>query len=105
MAVNRIDVGKRGEIVAANVRRLRGDMPFAELSERLTKLDRPIAALSLRYIEQCKRRVDVGDLEALADALDVPVVELLAENAEDHAALIVGKRRRLGGYVHPGADQ
>ena len=54
----------------AQLRRARG-LSYARLSARLSELGLPIAVLGLRRLEQGKRRVDAGDLVALALALGV----------------------------------
>ncbi|HEX5493232.1 MAG TPA: helix-turn-helix transcriptional regulator [Mycobacteriales bacterium] len=70
-------LGATGEMVADNVKRLRGSLSYRELSERLEALGRPIPPLGLSRIEKCTRRVDVDDLVALGAALGVPPVLLL----------------------------
>lgn len=67
------------ERVAANVRQLRqerGD-DLADVSERLTRLGRPIGVSALSKLETGKRRVDADDLMALAIVLDVTPNRLL----------------------------
>lgn len=65
--------------VAANIRRHRERQGFStyELSRRLNDLGRPMTPAAVGRLERCERRVDVGDLMALAVALDVPPVTLL----------------------------
>jgi transcriptional regulator with XRE-family HTH domain len=62
-----------------NVRQLRTarGLSYAGLSAKLSELDRPIAVLGLRRIENGKRRVDADDLVALALALNVTPPALL----------------------------
>lgn len=84
MAAKKIDLGGTGETVKENVKRLRGGMQYKELSERLSKLGRPIPPLGLRRIEAGERRVDVDDLVALAVAFDVsPLTILLPADASN----------------------
>ena len=62
-----------------NVRQLREarGLSYARLSAKLSELDRPIAVLGLRRIENGQRRVDADDLAALALALKVTPPALL----------------------------
>lgn len=67
---------KRGPLaaqVARSVRRLRAQksMTYAELSDRLSQLGRPIPVLGLSRLESGERRVDVDDLAALAVVFSV----------------------------------
>jgi transcriptional regulator with XRE-family HTH domain len=88
------NLGPIGETVAANMRDLRGSMTYAELSQRLAAIGRPIAVLGLSRIESGARRVDADDLVALALAFGVSPVRLLlptddrdsVELAKDYAA-------------------
>jgi len=68
----RIALGPAGQAVSENLRRLRGEMTYAELSAKLEALGRPIPVLGLRRIEKGDRRVDLDDIIALARALAVP---------------------------------
>ena len=75
-------------MLAANMRTCREfhDIGYAELSRRLTELDRPIPPLGLRHIEEGKRRVDVDEWLALAKALYVgPLTLLLGADATTNA--------------------
>lgn len=67
------------EIVKQNVRRLREERRHTvrSLSARLGELGRPILPSGITKIEDGSRRVDVGDLVALARALDVSPATLL----------------------------
>jgi len=75
-----------GKAVAANVRRIRDQVrgwSTYELSRKLKQLGRPIAPSALSKVERGERRVDVGDLMALALALRVnPNALLLPATAE-----------------------
>ncbi|MEU3105576.1 helix-turn-helix domain-containing protein [Streptomyces griseoflavus] len=69
-----------GKTVADNVRRIRGEVrgwSTYELSRKLSDAGRPIAASALAKVERGERRVDVGDLMALAVALEVNPAALL----------------------------
>ncbi|SHQ69893.1 helix-turn-helix domain-containing protein [Mycobacteroides abscessus] len=66
-----------GKTVADNIKRLRGDMAYTKLADRLEEIERPIPTLGLRKIESYQRRVDADDLVALAIALEVSPVTLL----------------------------
>jgi hypothetical protein len=81
-------LGKSGEAVARNVRRLRKSrgQQYTELAVKLQDLGREIPTWGLRKIESGGRRVDADDLVALALALDVSPISLLvpiAESGED----------------------
>jgi transcriptional regulator with XRE-family HTH domain len=78
-------LGPTGEVVRANVTRLRAfrRLGYTELSERLKDLDKRISPLGLRRIENGARRIDVDDLFALAVALGVSPATLLITNADD----------------------
>ncbi|MFE9296308.1 helix-turn-helix domain-containing protein [Streptomyces niveus] len=67
-----------GRTVAANVRRVREARGLStyELARKL-KAERPISPSALAKIERAERRVDVGDLMALAVALGVSPTALL----------------------------
>ncbi|MFG2330166.1 helix-turn-helix domain-containing protein [Streptomyces sp. NPDC048604] len=77
-----------GRTVAANVRRLRElrGLSTYELARKLKEADRPIAPSALAKVERGERRVDVGDLMALAVVLGVsPTALLLPPNARGEA--------------------
>lgn len=76
-------LGPTGETVRENVGRYREsqNLTYADLSRRLTELERPIATLGLSRIEKGERRVDVDDLVALAAALRVSPITLLMPRA------------------------
>lgn len=79
-------LGPTGERVMENVRHLREDvrrLSYRELSDRLTKIGRPIATLGLSRIEKGARRVDADDLVALAIALRVSPNRLLLSSSSD----------------------
>lgn len=67
--------------VAANVRRLRHDqgMTLSDLSAALSALGRPMAVTTLSKVELGQRGIDVDDLVALAEALNVSVSTLLGD--------------------------
>jgi transcriptional regulator with XRE-family HTH domain len=77
-----MELGAVGQRVAHNVREARGFMPYAELSRRLEVYGRGIPPLGLRRIEAGHRRVDVDDLVALADVLDVTPYTLLGKGKQ-----------------------
>lgn len=62
-----------GRTVAANVRRVRESRAWStyELAQKLKQAGRPISASAIAKIERGERRVDVGDLMALAVVLGV----------------------------------
>lgn len=76
-----------GKTVAANVRRcreLRGLSTY-DLARKLKEAGRPIAASAVAKVERAERRVDVGDLMALANALRVSPSALLLPLDDDPA--------------------
>jgi hypothetical protein len=75
-------VGPAGEVLAANIRRVRTArrIGFAELFRSLSKIGRPIPELGLRRIERGERRVDYDDLLALAYVLKIAPVDLMVSN-------------------------
>lgn len=68
-----------GRQVAANVRRIREARQWStyDLARRLAEVGRPIAASAIAKVERAERRVDVGDLTALAAVLRVSPSALL----------------------------
>lgn len=69
-----------GKTVADNIRRIRDEIrgwSTYELSRKLGEVGRPIAPSALAKIERAERRVDVGDLMALAVVLGVNPSALL----------------------------
>lgn len=72
-------LGKSGETVANNIRRLRKErgILYTELADQLKTLGREIPTWGLRKIESGGRRVDVDDLLALAIVLGVSPASLL----------------------------
>lgn len=79
MAERRNPLGPTGETVRANVIALRErkNLTYAQLSRKLKAAGRAIPELGLRRIEDGNRRVDVDDLMALAEALEVWPIALL----------------------------
>ncbi|MGW7106998.1 helix-turn-helix domain-containing protein [Streptomyces xanthophaeus] len=71
-----------GRQVAANVRRIREVRGWStyDLSRVLAKAGRPIAPSAIAKVERAERRVDVGDLVALAAVLGVSPASLLLPN-------------------------
>lgn len=70
-------VGPVGQRVAERVKQYRGSISVRELSARLTAQGRPILPSGITKIEQGVRRVDVDDLFALAESLEVVPSQLL----------------------------
>lgn len=98
-ALTKNPLGATGETVAANVERLRTEqnLTFAALSERLSRIGRPIPTLGLRKIVAETRRVDADDLAALAAALDVsPITLLMPMTADaDEEVSVTGKNGQV----------
>lgn len=71
--------------IAGTIRRIREGrrLPYTELADRLAKIGRPIPVLGLRRIEKGERRVDVDELVALAQALEVPAIRLIFPIGQD----------------------
>lgn len=74
-----IAIGKTGEYVRHRIRDLRErqNLTYAELARRVGDAHN-MTDQTVRRIEGGKRRIDVDDLAAIADALGVGVTELLA---------------------------
>lgn len=90
-------IGEAGQRVARNVKRLRQQqrLSLVEVSRRLTEAGRPIARLGLSCIEKCERRVDLDDLVALANALNVPVDRLaFGDNLNVEVRVVLGSAER-----------
>ena len=79
MASEDVRVGPAGEVLAANIKRVREArrLGYAEFSRQLTGIGRPIPELGLRRIELGERRIDADDLLALSYVLQVAVVDLM----------------------------
>ncbi|MFE7072699.1 helix-turn-helix domain-containing protein [Streptomyces sp. NPDC057620] len=75
--------GPAGRNARRNLRRLREERRFsyAELAERLARLDHHVTALDLSSLERGERRVDVDDLVALAAVFDCTLDQMLAPPA------------------------
>lgn len=82
MAGKELALGAAGLTLMTNLRRLRGEMTYAELSRRLDTVGRPIPPLGLRRMEAGDRRVDVDDLIALALVLRVSPLTLMLPHGE-----------------------
>lgn len=76
----RNELGDVGENVRLNVRRIRDAWGYSttQLSDMLAEAGRVIHASAVTKIEAGDRRVDAGDLVALANALDVSPMTLLS---------------------------
>lgn len=70
-------------------------MTLAQLSARLADAGRPISLTILSKIENRDRQLDVDDLDALSRALEVPIVELMADPAEAEAAVLLQEYLKL----------
>ncbi len=81
MAGKSKETGAASQRVARNVRLLRHhrNLTAAALSARLTGIGHPIVDTGILKIEHGDRRVDVDDLTALAEALQVEACALLGE--------------------------
>lgn len=79
-----------GQYVAKNVRRVRERRGWStyELSRQLKAANRPISPSALAKLERGERRVDVGDLAALAVILQVTTSALLLPLEDDPAKTV-----------------
>jgi transcriptional regulator with XRE-family HTH domain len=79
MGTRRVELGTVGEIVRQRVRaaRISSDLRLEDLAERLKNDGHPLSKATLSQIETGGRRVDVDDLVALADALEISPGDLL----------------------------
>jgi transcriptional regulator with XRE-family HTH domain len=96
-----------GKTVAENVRRIRDEIrgwSTYELSRKLNEAGRPIAPSALAKVERGERRVDVGDLMALAVALDVHPAALLLPPTIEGDVEITGGGRVAAGIVWEWAE-
>lgn len=86
-----------GSDVAENIRRVRRarEITVYELSDKMTAAGRPMTASAISAIERRERRVDVGDLVALAAALNVAPNSLLLPDTTEGSVELTG-----GGTVH-----
>ncbi|MFI1376892.1 helix-turn-helix domain-containing protein [Streptomyces longwoodensis] len=79
-----------GRQVATNVRRLREARGWStyDLARLLGEAGRPIAASAIAKVERAERRVDAGDLTALASVLRVNPSALLLAFTDDPAQTV-----------------
>lgn len=98
-SVNIVDA--TGKQVAANVKRLRAGMTYKELSERMSRVQRPLTVLALRRIEAGERKVDVDDLMAFAVVFGVsPLTLLLPEyGSYNFTTKVTGYPHEIGDNV------
>ncbi|KWT62843.1 hypothetical protein ADL21_06255 [Streptomyces albus subsp. albus] len=91
-----------GKTVASNVRRVRElrGLSTYELSRKLEAAGRPIAPSALAKVERAERRVDAGDLVALAAILRVNPSALLLPLTDDYAETV-----EITGVGTVGAEQ
>ena len=82
-AKSEMEIGPTGKTVVANMTTLRKaqGMTLNQLSERAESAGRKLSVSALSLISTGKRRVDVDDLVALAEALNVSPATLLGEDA------------------------
>lgn len=79
MGTRQVDRGPTGVRAAANLRAVRETrgLSLARLSERLTKIGRPMLPSGISKLESGDRRMDVDDLMALSVALGINPSRLL----------------------------
>lgn len=100
--MRKVTVGPAGQRIARNVRSLREQqrISYVELSNRLQAAGRPIPILGIRRIEQTERRVDIDDLIALAETLNVPVERLaFDDDLTVEVRVVAGGAERAGQHV------
>jgi transcriptional regulator with XRE-family HTH domain len=90
MAKKPIEIGRTGQTVRSNVKRLRSaqGLTLREMATRLAVAERPLSINSINEIESGARRVDVDDLMALAIALQVNPNSLLLPPTSDPTHLV-----------------
>lgn len=96
-----------GKAVADNVRRIRDEIrgwSTYELSRKLKDAGRPIAPSALAKLERGERRVDAGDLVALAVVLGVHPAALLFPPTVAGDVEITGAGRTAAGIVWEWAE-
>ncbi len=78
-AAKRIDLGPATQRIVANLIRIRKErnLTYTQISAALEEIGRPIPILGLRRIEAGERRIDVDDVEALAQVLGVVPLALI----------------------------
>ncbi|WP_324617602.1 helix-turn-helix transcriptional regulator [Streptomyces sp. NRRL F-5053] len=79
MAKRPLAIGPAGIRTARLIEHLRDERGLSqrELASRLAQLDHPLQHTAVSRIERARRRCDVDDLVALAEALDVSPAALL----------------------------
>lgn len=84
---------------SANVRRLRKSLGLSQtaLAERVTEAGAPLGDMAIWGIENGKRRINVDDLYALAEALQATPRELLSPQPESFSGSQVYEVRFDGG--------
>ncbi|MFI7329379.1 helix-turn-helix domain-containing protein [Streptomyces rubiginosohelvolus] len=96
-------IGPAGSVAAKNVRRIRElrGLTKKALAERTGAAGCPIPPLGISRIEKGERRIDVDDLLALAQALQVPYAQLVEPPppcTSCHGAPPIGFMPRLRGH-------
>lgn len=81
MAARSLELGSAGKRTARAVEfhRLERGLSQRQLADRVTDLGRPMSNTMLSRIERGRRRCDVDDLVAIADALVVSPLALVRE--------------------------
>ncbi|WP_062984610.1 helix-turn-helix domain-containing protein [Nocardia anaemiae] len=90
MAKRRIELGRTGETLKANVKRIRKQqgLTLQDISNRLERTDRPMSYNTVSEVELGARRVDADDLVALALVLNVTPNALLLPPIEDSTRMV-----------------
>lgn len=90
MATRRVEIGLTGETVRANIKRLRREreMTLRDLADHMSRVVRPMAHNTISEIERGARRVDVDDLMALAEGLNVSPIALLMPKTDTKDELV-----------------
>lgn len=93
-------IGRATVEVATVIESLResAGMSLEALSHRLGELGRPIHTSGLSKLENGERRIDIDDLAAIAQALEVSIVRLVAhagELSDSEATGLIGREEEI----------
>jgi transcriptional regulator with XRE-family HTH domain len=106
VAGREIEVGEAGRRVAKAIQLTRQNkrMTLRDMAAALTALGRPIGENSLGRMERGERRVDVDDLYAVAEVLEVPVAHLLEGRVDATVSATVRAHAQVAAVVGHAED-
>jgi transcriptional regulator with XRE-family HTH domain len=106
VAGREIEVGEAGRRVAKAIQLTRQNkrMTLRDMAAALTTLGRPIGENSLGRMERGERRVDVDDLYAVAEVLEVPVGHLLEGRVDATVSATVHAHAEVAAVVGQAED-